>query len=60
MMKYTTDSLHVADPASFTEAEKRRHHIGKAYQNKLQFEEAVQQLQEEYEKHPRPPKGIFY
>lgn len=34
--------------------------IGKTFSNKLQFEEAVQQLLEEYEKHPHPPKGVFY
>ncbi|HZH37999.1 MAG TPA: hypothetical protein VEX65_12015 [Flavisolibacter sp.] len=59
-MKHIADNLHAADPASSPEAEKRRDLIGKEYENKLQFEEAVQQLLEEYEKHPRPPKGIFY
>jgi hypothetical protein len=28
--------------------------------NKLQFEEAVQRLREEHERHPNPASGTFY
>lgn len=45
------------DPASYHKDLSR--HIGKVYENKLQFDEAVQRLLEEYEKHPES-KGIFY
>jgi hypothetical protein len=59
-MEYTTDKINTPDPASLPDTEKRRAHIGKEFSSKLQFEEAVQRLQEVHEKHTRPATGTFY
>lgn len=50
----------VSDPASVPESREGREAPLKQPLNKLQFEEAVQRLHEEYERHPKPAKGIFY
>jgi hypothetical protein len=53
-----TPNLPNPDPASHNKELSRP--IGKVYENKLQFDEAVQRLLEEFEKHPQASRGIFY
>jgi hypothetical protein len=48
------------DPTFLSEQANRKELIGRHYTNKLQFEEAVRKLKEEFERYPTPPNGIYY
>jgi pterin-4a-carbinolamine dehydratase len=55
----TANTTTSQDPASVP-ITRETEFVGKQYANGLQFEEAVQRLTEEFDRHPEPPKGIFY
>ena len=59
-MEQTIDSKSTNDPASTPPTDYNRELLGRPFANGLQFEEAVEELREAYEKHPKPPTGVFY
>jgi hypothetical protein len=47
-------------PAPVQDSDRKQEYIGRQFANGLQFEEAVQRLREEYDKHPKQPRDPFY